>query len=446
MKGNPSIHIQKWGLLVLAIFAFHFSLSFAHDIVAVGTATQVVNSKDTLLFFRDEIHLRSTLGDADWYTTDGTLIASGTDEIYPDDGGYLITVGDYTSAPIYAFRYSPAAQDLQLEVLPDCEATTLTLTGDARPFAYVRPDGSAAKYARACTINYTALAWNTEEWVDSAAQVTGQLRAGNYILPPLYGATPIWLCYDATIRSALGLDSLCVMTELLPDEVQAVSMQLTSLATARGTEGEKSNERNRPTSQDLVVGSEYSGPLEVAFYSNPTPAVLYYRWAIYHSTDLIANRHDKDIRYTFSEPGTYRVVCTVNNQFCTADSMEMTVSISESYLAVPNVFTPNGDGQNDEFRVAYRSLREFHIWVYNRWGHLVYESTDPAKGWDGTIGGRPAAEGAYYYVIRAFGTDADKDAKFRSKISYNKQKANSDASVIGVYQLSGDINLLRGKK
>ena len=123
----------------------------------------------------------------------------------------------------------------------------------------------------------------------------------------------------------------------------------------------------------------------------------------------------------------------------------MAITISESYLAVPNVFTPNGDGKNDEFRVAYRSLREFHCWVYNRWGKLVYEWTDPAKGWDGMIGGRPAAEGAYYYVIRALGTDAAKDAAYTMKAVYTKKKLNADESVIGVYQMSGDINLLRGK-
>lgn len=432
--------------LLTILFVLFAVAASAHDIVAVGTATQVVNGKDTLLFFRDEIHLRSTLGDADWYATDGSLVASGTDEVYPDDGGYFLVANGDTSAPVYAFRYTDAAADLLLTVEPDCEATTLSLSGDTRPFRYTRPDGSSASYARACTINYTALAWNTEEWVDSAAQEVDVLRAGYYSLPAMYAATPITLCYDPAIRKALALDSACVVVEIQPDDVRAVAMQLTSLATARGTEGEKSNERNRPTSQTLIVGSEYSGPLEVAFYANPTPAVKFYRWAIYHGADLIATRQDEDIRYTFSSPGSYRVVCTVNNQYCTADSMDVTVNISESYLAVPNVFTPNGDGQNDEFRVAYRSLREFHIWVYNRWGHLVYESTDPAKGWDGMIGNRPAAEGAYYYVIRAFGTDAATDAKYSGKISYTKKKANADEAVIGIYQLSGDINLIRGKK
>jgi gliding motility-associated-like protein len=262
----------------------------------------------------------------------------------------------------------------------------------------------------------------------------------------LYGKTPITLCYDMDIRAALGLDSALVETELKEEDVWAVNHKLTSLATTRGEEGEKSNERNRPTSQDLITSSEYSGPLEVAFYSNPTPAALYYKWTIYKATELLITRSDPEIRYVFSEPGSYRVVCSVNNEHCTSDSTDMTVAIAESYLAVPNVFTPNGDGKNDEFRVAYRSLREFHCWVYNRWGKLVFEWDDPAKGWDGTINGRPAAEGAYFYVIRALGTDAAKNAQYTMKPVYNKKKRNADESVIGIYQMSGDINLLRGKR
>ena len=122
------------------------------------------------------------------------------------------------------------------------------------------------------------------------------------------------------------------------------------------------------------------------------------------------------------------------------------VGDSSTVFLIPNAISPNGDGMNDEFRVLYRSLREYHIWVYNRWGKLVYESTDPAKGWDGNINGRPAAEGAYYYVIRAIGTDAAKNAGYHSRQAYEKGKLNADEAYTGVYQLSGDINLLRGKQ
>lgn len=428
------------GISILLLLA---AVSHASIIECVGTATQVVNGNDTLFIFKDEIHLRSTIGNVTWYDTDGKPVASGTDEIYPDEGGYYVSDGITQSTPVYVFLYSDPTS-MELSVAADCGGTTLTLKGDTKPLTYTRLDGTQGSYARACSLDYNALAWNTEEWVDSAATVASTLRPV-FMLPALYGPTSIKLCYDQTVREALGMDSACVEIDVPIDSIKAVKMQLMSLATTRGKEGEKSNERNRPTSLELIASSEYSGPLEVAFYSNPTPAAQFYKWSIYHSSELIVTRNDKDIRYTFSEPGSYRVVCSVNNATCASDSMEVTVAVAESYLAVPNVFTPNGDGKNDEFRVAYRSLRDFHIWVYNRWGKLVYESTDPAKGWDGNINGRPAAEGAYFYVVRAMGTDAAKNASFMMKASYNKKKLNADESVLGIYQMSGDINLLRGK-
>lgn len=409
----------------LILMTLVVAIAYASDIECVGVATQVVNGTDTSYIFKDEIHLRSTIGDITWYHADGTEYASGTDEIYPGEGCYKAAGHSFC-----VYLYTDIA-DLDFTVEPDCESTIIRVTGDM------------GSLARTYSLSYNALAWNGEQWYDSAAVHTGKLRSV-FTIPALYGTTPLRLCYDPEVRSALGLDSACVEVQLQPEEVRAVNMQLTHIATTRGEEGEKSNERNRPSSETLITGSEYSGPLEVAFYSNPTPAVLYYRWSIYKATELIVNRFDPDIRYTFSEPGTYRVVCSVNNTSCQTDSSEVTVAIAESYLAVPNAFTPNNDGQNDEFRVAYRSLREFHIWVYNRWGKLVYESVDPAKGWDGTINGRPAAVGAYYYVIRALGTDAPKDAQYIGlKAVYKSRKANADKSVVGVYQLSGDINLLR---
>lgn len=408
-------------ILLLLVAAF----SYASDIECVGTATQVLDGRDTVFVFKDEIHLRCKTGATDWYRGDGSVYATNTDEIYPDEGCYR------ANGSHFCVRLCKTIDDLDFTVETSCDNTILHVTG------------SIGAHAHTYSLSYNALAWNTEEWADSLATQTGDLTP-TILLPPLYGPTAIRLCYDTDIRDALGLDSACVEVNVPIDSIKAVKMELTSLATARGAEGEQSNERNRPTSQTLIQGSEYSGPLEVAFYSNPTPAVQFFEWAIYKSTEKIVSRFDQDIRYVFSEPGAYRVVCKVNNATCASDSMETAVQISESYLAVPNVFTPNGDGKNDEFRVAYRSLREFHCWVYNRWGKLVYAWDDPAKGWDGTINGRPAAAGAYFYVIRALGTDAAKDASFIGiKAVYTKKKLNADESVIGVYQMSGDINLLR---
>ena len=437
-------------IIFISMTALFAAVAYAQqpmNIESVGTATQVVNNKDTLLIFKDEIHLKSKIGEVNWYSTKtNEVVYTNTDEIYPDDGGFYIKKDDEQYAPVYAFLYSePVINTITLTA--ECEATTLTLpeeTNDAKPLSYTRPDGSTGIYKRACTISYNALTWNGEMWADSAAQMNDEkLQIGNYYMPALYGATPVSLCYDSVIRYELGLEPACIETELPADQVIAINLQLTHIAsTSRGTKEE--NEPKRPTSETLVETNQYSAPLDVAFYSNPTPATEFYQWTIVGPSNTVT-RHDQDIRHIFSEPGKYTVICKVRNALCEADSMTMTVAITESFIDVPNVFTPNGDGQNDEFRVAYKSIAEFHCWVYNRWGKLVYDWTDPAKGWDGTINGRPAAEGAYFYVIRAKGTDAAKGQGYISKPAYNRAKKNSDTKILGIYQLSGDINLLRGK-
>ena len=59
MKGKRTY--SEWlGFIILSLFVFHFSLSYASSIEGVGLVTQVENGKDTLLFFKNEIRLRST--------------------------------------------------------------------------------------------------------------------------------------------------------------------------------------------------------------------------------------------------------------------------------------------------------------------------------------------------------------------------------------------------
>jgi gliding motility-associated-like protein len=67
------------------------------------------------------------------------------------------------------------------------------------------------------------------------------------------------------------------------------------------------------------------------------------------------------------------------------------------YFNVPNAFTPNGDGLNDTFRpVATGDLiRQFSMVIYNRWGQMIFETTNPAEGWDG----KNAPAGVYSWVI-----------------------------------------------
>lgn len=70
-------------------------------------------------------------------------------------------------------------------------------------------------------------------------------------------------------------------------------------------------------------------------------------------------------------------------------------------LTFPTAFTPNNDGLNDRFRAITLGNHEMSLFrIQNRWGQTVYESTNPAWGWDGTFNGVPQDMGTYFYFIR----------------------------------------------
>ena len=421
------------------------AVSYALHVECVGNATLLSNDGDTLLVFASapEVKTLNSVGEVDWYRLPDTItpIQTGTDWLYPEHGeGYMVKVGAERSV-FWVFDYEqlrPAITQVDAEL--SCSNTVLSLVGDIPAMTYSRLNGRGMAYERRCRVEYMDAMWNegSEMWVDSVAEC--ELEFVNELT---VGASPV--VTDFAIHDLLAEQLDIALDTLRTPQYQPIALKAhpITITTTRGKKGETSNEVNRPYEPDDVLNM--SAPLEVLFKSNGLNAA-YYQWRLYKGSELMLTRSDAEHRYTFMEKGNYRAVVVVSNSDCELDSVEFTISVSESMLLIPNVFTPNGDGANDEFRVAYRSLKEFHCWVYNRWGHLVYEWTDPAKGWDGTIGGKPAAEGAYFYVIRALGTDADENAKYMLKPIYTKKVKKQDEALIGVYQRSGSIDLLRGGK
>ena len=67
----------------------------------------------------------------------------------------------------------------------------------------------------------------------------------------------------------------------------------------------------------------------------------------------------------------------------------------------PNVFTPNGDGKNDWFRIQIGgSLDYYKMTIFDRWGQQVFSSTNWQEGWDGKVAGTDAKAGSYFYTVR----------------------------------------------
>ncbi|MGB5929835.1 MAG: gliding motility-associated C-terminal domain-containing protein, partial [Cyclobacteriaceae bacterium] len=70
----------------------------------------------------------------------------------------------------------------------------------------------------------------------------------------------------------------------------------------------------------------------------------------------------------------------------------------EPEFALPNAFTPDGDGLNDRYSPLGNYVESFSLYVYNRWGELVYAQEGGQQGWDGTFSGTEAPEGRYTCV------------------------------------------------
>lgn len=115
----------------------------------------------------------------------------------------------------------------------------------------------------------------------------------------------------------------------------------------------------------------------------------------------------QEIRVPLYAPHTYQVqVVYLDNMGC-IDTLSYAVSsdaVISKALFIPNVFTPNGDGINDVFRIVGSVECVQELAIYDRWGRELYVTRVAPFVWDGRVkGGDMASEGAYVYVIRLRG-------------------------------------------
>lgn len=112
---------------------------------------------------------------------------------------------------------------------------------------------------------------------------------------------------------------------------------------------------------------------------------------------------------TFLTSGTYQTTLVVNSgspDFCTDSITKIIVVREPSKVTIPNVYTPNGDGENDFFFALSEGLDAESMKIFNRWGRIVFEWNSVGGKWDGkNSNGAKSAEGVYYYVFKGLGFD-----------------------------------------
>lgn len=146
----------------------------------------------------------------------------------------------------------------------------------------------------------------------------------------------------------------------------------------------------------------YANPV-AGFIANPQPATMLdpvinftdtsfnasaWLWSfgdIPGSTSILQNP-----TFEYAEPDCYQVVLTVTSIDGCIDTAMQNVCIGpDATIYVPNAFTPNDDGTNDLFMPVGSGLdpEKFEMWIFDRWGNMIYYTDDLNKGWDGRVQG-----------------------------------------------------------
>ncbi len=130
---------------------------------------------------------------------------------------------------------------------------------------------------------------------------------------------------------------------------------------------------------------------DISFLDTSSPDVVQWSWNFGH--DGVPNTSDQEfptVHFPDGVASTYPVLLVVTNVHGCTDTIVRAVVIDGYFaLYVPNAFTPDGDDVNDTWlpRITDHDERLYQVRVFDRWGEEVWASTDPAKGWDGTLDG-----------------------------------------------------------
>jgi gliding motility-associated-like protein len=156
----------------------------------------------------------------------------------------------------------------------------------------------------------------------------------------------------------------------------------------------------------------------VRFFNNSIAANRY-TWVFGDSDSLLTSSPDP-IQHIYAETKTFNTcLIAINNEGCADTVCQPIAALIVPILDVPNAFTPNNDGINDKVYVRGFGIKRLVWRIYNRWGTVVFETSDKTQGWDGTYKGAMQPKEVYHYIL---------DVEYSDNTKYQKK---------------GDITLLR---
>ncbi len=123
---------------------------------------------------------------------------------------------------------------------------------------------------------------------------------------------------------------------------------------------------------------------------------VHYTW---EPAASLNSRTDKVVRASPEVTTEYTIV-GINAYGCRDTATVSVIVTFDKQIKMPNAFTPNGDGLNDQLKIPGGRYKVLRFEVYNRYGQSVFAEAGSSDGWDGTFNGNACDAGVYYYAIR----------------------------------------------
>jgi len=158
---------------------------------------------------------------------------------------------------------------------------------------------------------------------------------------------------------------------------------------------------NLPAGSVVASASSYNVPVGTSVTLSGQPSgMVSYQWS---PPTSVTNAMMQTTTTTISQNTLFTL--TVSDGVCKRSDTVLvkafTFICGEPYIFVPNAFTPNGDHENDVLYVRGQLIEGMLFRVFDRWGEMVFESTDRTIGWDGTFRGKQLDPDVYDYYLKA---------------------------------------------
>lgn len=134
-------------------------------------------------------------------------------------------------------------------------------------------------------------------------------------------------------------------------------------------------------------------------FTNTSSSGVSYKW-LFGDGDTLVTTSSAPVSHIYESSGTFTACLIVINQAGCSDTLCQPVkALITPLFDVPNAFSPNGDGVNDKIYVKGFGIAKMQWNIYNRWGTLVFQSSNKNTGWDGLYNGRIQPQEVYHYIL-----------------------------------------------